>query len=170
MDLLERIESLQANIGVIGLGYVGLPLVREFAGKGFSVIGFDVDETKVESLNSGRSYIKHIPSSLIEEMTSKGLFAATTDYGRLTDIDCILICVPTPLDRMKEPDLSYVRKSVESIAKTLCAGQLVVLESTTYPTTTEDLMLPLIEESSKQNPYWEQEFVPKNQKMPNIEK
>ncbi len=147
MDLLEKIKNLDAVVGVIGLGYVGLPLVREFAGKGFKVIGFDVDSAKVEALGAGRSYIKHIPSSLIETLISKRHFEATTDYSRLSDVDCVLICVPTPLDDMRQPDLSYVVKSVESISKTLGKGQLVVLESTTYPGTTDQVVKPLLESS-----------------------
>ncbi|MCD6404262.1 MAG: nucleotide sugar dehydrogenase, partial [Planctomycetes bacterium] len=147
MDLLEKIKNLDAVVGVIGLGYVGLPLVREFATSGFKVIGFDVDSAKVEALGAGRSYIKHIPSSLIETLVSKCHFEATTDYSRLCDVDCVLICVPTPLDDMRQPDLSYVVKSVESISKTLGKGQLVVLESTTYPGTTDQVVKPLLESS-----------------------
>ena len=147
MNLLERIESLESRIGVIGLGYVGLPLVREFARQGFTVIGFDIDRRKVDALNKGESYIKHIPSSLIRELRSSGRFEATADYARLSEIDCILICVPTPLDHMKQPDLSYVEKSVQSIAGTLRKGQLVILESTTYPGTTDEVVRPILESS-----------------------
>lgn len=147
MELLEKIESFEAKIGVIGLGYVGLPLVREFATKGFEVTGFDVDARKVEMLNRGESYIKHIPSSLVERLRSKCRFEATADYARLAKIDCILICVPTPLDRMKQPDLSYVVNSCRSIAGALRAGQLVVLESTTYPGTTDEVVQPILEET-----------------------
>jgi len=147
MSLLEKIESLKARIGVIGLGYVGLPLVREFATHGFPVVGFDVDPRKVTMLNRGESYIKHIPSSLIEKLRSQCRFEATTDYARLANIDCILICVPTPLDRMKQPDLSFVEKSCRSIAAALRGGQLVVLESTTYPGTSEEIVKPILEET-----------------------
>ncbi len=147
MELLDKIESLRAHVGVIGLGYVGLPLVREFAAKGFRVTGFDIDPRKVDQLNKGESYIKHIPSSLIKRLRSDCRFEATTEYGRLSEVDCILICVPTPLDRMREPDLSYVEKSVESIARTLRKGQLVILESTTYPGTTEEVVKPILEKT-----------------------
>ncbi|MHC4714070.1 MAG: nucleotide sugar dehydrogenase [Planctomycetota bacterium] len=147
MELLEKIGSLQAHVGIIGLGYVGLPLVREFAAKGFRVTGFDIDPRKVDQLNNGESYIKHIPSSLIKKLRADCRFEATTEYGRLSEVDCILICVPTPLDRMREPDLSYVEKSVESIALTLRKGQLVILESTTYPGTTDEVVNPILEKT-----------------------
>ena len=147
MGLFEKIESFEAKIGVIGLGYVGLPLVREFASKGFEVTGFDIDARKIDMLNRGESYIKHIPSSLVERLRSKCRFEATADYARLAKIDCILICVPTPLDRMKQPDLSYVVKSCQSIAGTLRKGQLVILESTTYPGTTDEVVQPILEET-----------------------
>jgi UDP-N-acetyl-D-glucosamine dehydrogenase len=145
MELLKAIESLKARVGVIGLGYVGLPLVREFSRAGFSVLGFDIDAGKVDKLNKGQSYIKHIPSSLVEGLRASGRFEATTDYRRLAETDCIIICVPTPLDRMREPDLSYIVKSVDSIARTLHKGQLVILESTTYPGTTDEVARPILE-------------------------
>ncbi len=145
MDLLKRIENCEAKVAVIGLGYVGLPLVREFARGGFDVVGFDIDAAKVQKLNKGESYIAHIPSSLIEGLIKGGHFQATTDYARLADVDCIIICVPTPLDKMRQPDLSYVVKSVEAIAETLRKGQLVVLESTTYPGTTDEVVKPILE-------------------------
>jgi len=145
MDLLKKIESCKACIAVIGLGYVGLPLVREFTKGGFTVLGFDIDPEKVSKLNDGKSYIKHIPSSLIETMRASGRFEATTDYARLAQVDCAIICVPTPLDRMREPDLSYVVKSVQSVAGGLHKGQLVILESTTYPGTTDEVVKPILE-------------------------
>jgi len=145
MELLRKIDSLQARIGVIGLGYVGLPLVREFSKAGYAVTGFDIDPEKVAKLNSGQSYIKHIPSSLIESLRATGRFEATTDYAKLAGVDCVVICVPTPLDKMREPDLSYVVNSVESVAETLHKGELVVLESTTYPGTTDEVVRPILE-------------------------
>jgi len=132
-------------VGVIGLGYVGLPLVIEFGRAGFRVTGFDTDERKVQALNAGRSYIKHIPSRDIKELTKKGRFTAAADFSLLRDTDCIIICVPTPLNRHRDPDLSYVLGTTETIAAHLRKGQLVVLESTTYPGTTDEEVKPLLE-------------------------
>jgi len=143
--LLKRIESDRAVVGVIGLGYVGLPLVREFTRAGLGVMGFDVDEAKVKALNAGRSYIEHIPSRTVKDMVRSGRFEATSDFGRLREPDCLLICVPTPLTKQREPDMSYVEATVASIAAALRKGQLVVLESTTYPGTSEEVMLPILE-------------------------
>jgi len=145
--LVRKIENREAVIGVVGLGYVGLPLVREFSAGGARVLGFDVDEKKIRELLAGRSYIDHIPSSTVKEIVSQGRFDATTDFSRLAEADCILICVPTPLTKMREPDMSYVETTARTIAETLRRGQLVVLESTTYPGTTREVMLPLLEES-----------------------
>jgi len=145
--LLAKIESREALIGVVGLGYVGLPLVREFTRAGMNVLGFDVDPKKVKSLMSGRSYIGHIPSKTVKQMVSGGLFAATTNFRQLSKPDCILICVPTPLTKMREPDMAYVEATAESISKTLRKGQLVVLESTTYPGTCAEVMLPILSKS-----------------------
>jgi UDP-N-acetyl-D-glucosamine dehydrogenase len=145
--LLEKIASKKALIGVIGLGYVGLPLVREFTRAGVKVLGFDIDEKKVESLRAGESYIEHIPSEVVAEMISEGRFSATTDLRKLSKPDCILICVPTPLSKMREPDLRYVEATVADVAATLRPGQLVVLESTTYPGTTAEVVLPLLQET-----------------------
>jgi len=145
--LLGKIESRDAVIGVVGLGYVGLPLVREFAGGGAKVLGFDVDPAKVEALKAGRSYIEHIPGDLIRKMVHSGSFEPTDDFGRLGETDCILICVPTPLTKMREPDMTYVEATARTAARTLRKGQLVVLESTTYPGTTREVMLPLLAES-----------------------
>jgi UDP-N-acetyl-D-glucosamine dehydrogenase len=142
--LLQKIENKTAVIGVIGLGYVGLPLVREFIRGGAKVMGFDVDEKKVKALRAGRSYIEHIPSKVVAEMNRSGRFTATTDFQQLRKPDCILICVPTPLSKMREPDLSYVEATARAAAKTLRKGQLVVLESTTYPGTTKEVMLPIL--------------------------
>ena len=145
--LLKCIQSREALVGVIGLGYVGLPLVREFTRGGAKVLGFDVDPRKVKSLLAGRSYIEHIPSRVVKEMVKGGLFDATTDFRKLKKPDCILICVPTPLTKMREPDMTYVQATARAAAKTLRKGQLVVLESTTYPGTTREVMLPILEQS-----------------------
>ncbi|MHC4717070.1 MAG: nucleotide sugar dehydrogenase, partial [Planctomycetota bacterium] len=145
--LLKKIESGNAVVGVIGLGYVGLPLVREFTGAGLRVMGFDVDGSKVKALMAGRSYIEHIPSLTVRDMINSGRFEATDDFRRLRKPDCLLICVPTPLTKQREPDMSYVEATVRSIAATLRKGQLVVLESTTYPGTSEEVMLPILAET-----------------------
>jgi len=144
--LLRRIESNRALIGVVGLGYVGLPLVREFTRGGARVLGFDVDDAKVEALRAGRSYIEHIPAETIRKVIRSGQFEPTADFGRLKEPDCILICVPTPLTRMREPDMTYVEATAEAVARRLRRGQLVVLESTTYPGTTREVMLPILGE------------------------
>ncbi|MCD6365685.1 MAG: nucleotide sugar dehydrogenase [Planctomycetes bacterium] len=146
-QLLQSIKSGKALIGVVGLGYVGLPLVREFTNSEMKVLGIDVDPVKVKSLMAGKSYIEHIPSAMIKQAVKSGLFSATADLSRLREPDCILICVPTPLTKMREPDMIYVRTTAQAIAKTLRKGQLVVLESTTYPGTTREVMLPILEES-----------------------
>ncbi len=145
--LLKKIRDGKAIVGIVGLGYVGLPLVREFARGGAKIIGFDVDEKKVDALNAGKSYIEHIPQSEVEDIVKTGRFEPTTDFSRLKEPDCILICVPTPLSKMREPDLTYVEATARAISKTLRKGQLVVLESTTYPGTTKEVMLPILEES-----------------------
>jgi len=143
--LAELIRTKQARIGVIGLGYVGLPLVRAFTAAGFRCLGFDVDQTKVDKLKAGRSYIKHIDSSAIAQLIIENTFEATADMGRLDEADCIIICVPTPLNESRDPDLSYIEGTARAIAKRLRPGQLVVLESTTHPTTTRVNVLPLLE-------------------------
>jgi UDP-N-acetyl-D-glucosamine dehydrogenase len=145
--LLKRIQSNEAVLGVIGLGYVGLPLVQRFCETGMKVIGFDVDRSKVDSLMAGKSYIEHIPSEEVRKTVDSGRFEATTDFARLGEPDCILICVPTPLTRMREPDMTYVESTAAAVARTLRKGQLVVLESTTYPGTSEEVMLPILAES-----------------------
>ncbi len=141
----SRIEARTAKVGIIGLGYVGLPLALLFNEERFPVTGFDVDAAKVHALNDGRSYIYRIPKTEIAAARSKG-FSATGDYSQVADMDAIIICVPTPLNEYREPDLSYIRATVEAIAPHLRAGQLVVLESTTYPGTTEEVMAPILEE------------------------
>jgi UDP-N-acetyl-D-glucosamine dehydrogenase len=148
MTLAEKIDKKEALIGVIGLGYVGLPLVLRFWEVGFSVLGFDTDRHKVDHLNRGESYIKHIPGSQVAKMVGKPgdgpRFEATNDMARLAEPDALLICVPTPLTPSREPDLKYVENTTRDIAKVLRAGQLVSLESTTYPGTTAEVLLPLL--------------------------
>lgn len=142
--LQEKIAEKRAIIGVIGLGYVGLPLIRAFTRAGFRTMGFDVDQTKVDKLKAGKSYIKHIDSAAIAKLISDKQFEPTADMGRLHEADCIIICVPTPLNESRDPDLSYIEGTAHSIAKTLRPGQLVVLESTTHPTTTRENVLPVL--------------------------
>ncbi len=144
-SLIQRIQNRKATAGIIGLGYVGLPIVLETTRSKFRTIGFDIDANKVEQLQQGQSYIHHIDSSLIQDMQSSGLFEATCDYSRLGEVDVIIICVPTPLDIYREPDLSAVDATAEAIAKTLRPGQLIILESTTYPGTTEERIRPRLE-------------------------
>ena len=145
MELLKRIETKQARLGVIGLGYVGLPLAIEFARAGFHVVGYDVDKAKVADLNAGSSYIPDVPSAHVAEAVKAGTFRATTDGNELNDVDIIDICVPTPLRKTRDPDLSYVVKAVETTASVLRKGQLVILESTTYPGTTDEVVQPALE-------------------------
>ncbi len=148
MNLLKKIERKEAKIGIIGLGYVGLPLVIEFCKAGFSVTAFDVDVEKVKLLKHGKSYIKHIPSEKIKEIQNNRFrFRPTTDFKRLKEIDCIIACVPTPLNKYREPDLSYVFNTTKTIAKHLRKGHLIVLESTTYPGTTDEDMRAILEET-----------------------
>lgn len=147
-ELKQKIESRTARVGVIGMGYVGLPLALLFSGEKFNVTGFDIDPTKVEKLTAGTSYIVRIPSEGIQGARQQG-FTATANYSQISDMDAIIICVPTPLDEYREPDLSYITKTAESIAPHLRAGQLVVLESTTYPGTTEEVLVPLLEKFNR---------------------
>ena len=149
MNLLESISKRTAAIGVIGLGYVGLPLIIEFHKQGFAVTGFDIDSKKVNLLNEGKGYIKHIDVSPLfssqPQKAGKG-FTATTDFSVLTKMDCILICVPTPLNKNREPDMSYVFNTTQTVADHLRPGQLIILESTTYPGTTDEDMRKILEE------------------------
>ena len=139
--LLEKIHAHGARIGIIGLGYVGLPLVLRFGDEGFTVIGFDVDPVKVSRLNRGESYIRHIAAERILALVHTKQFEATSDFSRLSEADCIIICVPTPLTAKKDPDLQYIETTADAIAKTLRTGQIISLESTTYPGTTDDILL-----------------------------
>jgi UDP-N-acetyl-D-glucosamine dehydrogenase len=146
-ELAHRIENRTATVAVVGLGYVGLPLAETFAWGGYPVLGFDIDTDKVAKLNRGQSYIGHICSERIHELINSGRFEATSDPRRFAEADAVIICVPTPLGEAREPDLSYIVNTAVTLRPHLRAGQLIVLESTTYPGTTEDLLQPLLEES-----------------------
>ena len=143
----EFFKGAQLKVAIIGCGYVGLPLALRFAEAGHKVTGFDTDPAKISMLNAGKSYIEHIPQTKIQQFVNSRHFNATTDFARLKEADAILICVPTPLDERREPDLTYVEQTAVSIYPHLQKGQLVVLESTTYPGTTEELVLPILEKS-----------------------
>jgi UDP-N-acetyl-D-glucosamine dehydrogenase len=145
--LRARLEARTARVAVVGMGYVGLPLAETFAWGGYPVLGFDIDPDKVAKLNQGESYIGHICPERVAEMRASGRFEATTDPARFADADAILICVPTPLTEAREPDLSYIVNTGRTLKDHLRPGQLVVLESTTYPGTTEELLRPILEES-----------------------
>jgi UDP-N-acetyl-D-glucosamine dehydrogenase len=144
-ELLKKIESKQAHVGIVGLGYVGLPLAVEFARAGFTVTGIDIDARKVETLNRGESYIQDIPTAVLAPLVKTGKITATTDFGVVAELDTINICVPTPLRKTKDPDMSYIVSSCQEIAQHFHPGVLVILESTTYPGTTNELMLPMFE-------------------------
>lgn len=145
MDLLQKINSKNAKIGIVGLGYVGLPLVIEFCKAGFTVTGFDIDDKKVELLKKGKSYIRHIDISRLTDNASR--FSPTSDFSKLADMDCIIICVPTPLNKNREPDMTYIFSTTENVARNLRKGQLIVLESTTYPGTTDEDMREILEKT-----------------------
>src|SRR5579883_1555437 len=140
-ELISKIQKHQAKVGVVGLGYVGLPLVLRFGEEHFPVIGFDVDTTKVRKLMAGESYNRHIPGARLQTLIKEGQFEATSDFNRLAEADCIIICVPTPLTAKKDPDLQFIEKTADAALKTLRKGQLISLESTTYPGTTEEILL-----------------------------
>src|SRR2546423_1079343 len=146
-ELINLIKDKSARVGVIGLGYVGLPLLTEFARKGFGATGFEVNEAKVATINSGESYIGDVSSSAVKELVDSEKLHATTDFGELKACDAIIICVPTPLRKTKEPDVSYILAAAEEIKKRLRRGQLIILESTTYPGTTDEVLLPMLEET-----------------------
>lgn len=147
-QLLKKIQDRKIVAGVVGLGYVGLPLAVEKAKAGFKTIGFDVQEAKVDLVNNGKNYIGDVVDSDLAQLVKSGLLKATTDFSFIKDVDFIAICVPTPLDAHQEPDISYVRDSAVAISKYLTAGTMVVLESTTYPGTTEELLKPILEQGS----------------------
>jgi len=146
-EIKHQIENRSARIGIVGMGYVGLPLALLFSEERFAITGFDIDPRKVESLNSGQSYIVRIPPTEIQSAQKNG-FSATADYAQIAQMDVVIICVPTPLNAHHEPDLSYVTGTVRSIAPHLREGQLIILESTTYPGTTEEIVVPLLEEGN----------------------
>jgi UDP-N-acetyl-D-glucosamine dehydrogenase len=146
--LISKIKNKSAVVGVVGLGYVGLPLSVEKAKAGYKTIGFDIQKSKVEMVNQGKNYIGDIVDHDLEKVVKEGSLSATSDFSFIKDVDCVSICVPTPLDAYQQPDISYVKSSTEDIAKYLHQGMLVVLESTTYPGTTEELVKPLLEKIS----------------------
>ncbi|WP_271629654.1 nucleotide sugar dehydrogenase [Caldicellulosiruptor sp. DIB 104C] len=146
-QLLKKIEEKTAVIGVVGLGYVGLPLAVEKAKAGYKVIGFDIQQKRVDMVNKGQNYIGDVVDKELEQLVKEGRIFATTDYSKIAEVDAVAICVPTPLDKYKQPDISYVVNSTKEIAKYLHKGMLVVLESTTYPGTTEEVVKPVLEES-----------------------
>lgn len=146
--LLNKIANKEIIVGVVGLGYVGLPLAVEKAKVGFKTIGFDVQDTKVDMVNSGKNYIGDVVDADLTKMVENGLLSATTDFTFIKDVDFVAICVPTPLDAHQQPDISYVESSARAIAQHLTKGTMVVLESTTYPGTTEELLKPILEEGS----------------------
>lgn len=147
-ELKWKIEQKKIKAGVIGLGYVGLPLAVEKAKAGFQTIGFDIQEEKVRKVNAGENYIGDVVDSELKNLTANGMLSATTDFSFVKDVDFVAICVPTPLDKHQQPDISYVKASAEEIGKYLSSGTMVVLESTTYPGTTEELLKPILEEKS----------------------
>lgn len=147
-SLLDKINDKSYTIGIIGLGYVGLPLMWTFHQKGLPVLGFDIDQFKVDCVKQGRSYIKHLGTDMMQVLSKSSLCDATVDFARLKEVDAILLCVPTPLDLHREPDMSYVVNTTISVSHHLRKGHLVILESTTYPGTTEEVMIPILEKNS----------------------
>lgn len=147
-ELLKKIKNRDITVGVVGLGYVGLPLAVEKAKAGFKTIGFDVQDAKVKMVNEGHNYIGDVVDSDLKKLVEEGMLKATSDFSFIKDVDFIAICVPTPLDAYQQPDISYVRDSAKAISKYIKKGDMVVLESTTYPGTTEELLLPILEEGS----------------------
>lgn len=146
-QMIALIKAKQAHVGVVGLGYVGLPLLTEFARRGFHGTGFEVDENKAAQINSGESYIGDVGSSVVKELVESRHLRATTDFDHLKDCDVVIICVPTPLRKTKEPDVSYILAAAEEIKERLHPGQLIILESTTYPGTTDEVLLPMFEDT-----------------------
>ncbi|MGH9822874.1 MAG: nucleotide sugar dehydrogenase, partial [Blastocatellia bacterium] len=148
-ELLAKIIERRAVIGVIGLGYVGLPLAVEFARGGFESIGFEVDQSKIDTINRGESHIPDVPSEVVRALVEHKKLSATGDFSKLSTTDAVIICVPTPLRKTKEPDISYILAAAEKVAANLHSPQLVVLESTTYPGTTDEVLLPILEETGR---------------------
>ncbi|HBY62929.1 MAG TPA: UDP-N-acetyl-D-glucosamine dehydrogenase [Solibacterales bacterium] len=148
--LAERISNKSARVGIIGLGYVGLPLAVEFASAGYSVVGIELQESKVASINSGESYVQDVPTERLKPLVEAGLLRATTDFSVIAELDTVNICVPTPLRKTKDPDMSYIVSACDAIAPHLHTGMLIVLESTTYPGTTDELLLPRFESTGLQ--------------------
>ena len=146
--LLLKYQNKEISVGIIGLGYVGLPLMWTFHEAGLNVVGFDVDESKIQNIKKGIPYIKHLGSDMMRKLSSSDKIKATSDFSQLKEVDAVLICVPTPLDHHKEPDMSYVLKTTTTISKYLRKNHLIILESTTWPGTTEELMVPILEENS----------------------
>ena len=146
-ELEKKIKDKKAKIGIIGMGYVGIPLGLEFAGTGFSVTGFDKDSARVKEINSGNQVMKHIPAKSMKEFVKKNNGSSTTEFSEIRDMDCLIICVPTPLDEHEQPDMSYIESASKEIGKNLRKGQLIVLESTTYPGTTREIVKPILEKS-----------------------
>ncbi len=146
-ELEKKIKDKKAKIGIIGMGYVGIPLGLEFAGTGFSVTGFDKDSARVKEINSGKQVMKHIPAKSMKEFVKKNKGSSTTEFSEIRDMDCLIICVPTPLDEHEQPDMSYIESASKEIGKNLRKGQLIVLESTTYPGTTREIVKPILEKS-----------------------
>ncbi len=147
VELLNKLNERRASVGVIGLGYVGLPLAVEFARGGLKVIGFDLDPSRVDAINSGRSYIPDVPTKMVAGLVERGKLSAATDFSHLAETDAVIICVPTPLRKTKEPDISYILAAAEQVKAYLHSPQLVVLESTTYPGTTDEVVLPMLKET-----------------------
>src|SRR5438128_12402252 len=143
--LLDRIQSRRARVGVVGLGYVGLPLAVEFSRSGFTTTGIDLDRRKIEAIQQGTSYIPDVPTAEVARLVNEGQLQATTNFSVVATLDTINICVPTPLRKTRDPDMSFIVSAVEAIAAHLHPGMLVVLESTTYPGTTDELVRPLLE-------------------------
>ena len=145
LNLKELLTEKKASIGIVGLGYVGLPLALAYAKVGFKVIGLDIDNKKVEKINNSESYIKHIDKKEIAKYVSKNLLRATTNFSEAENFDAIILCVPTPLNKYREPDLSFIRETINALVPYIKAGQILSLESTSYPGTTKEEILPLIE-------------------------
>ena len=146
-ELLSKIIERRAVVGVIGLGYVGLPLAIEFGRAGLRVIGFDLDRARIDSINSGLSYIPDVPTEIVKTLVEREKLSATTDFSNLKEADAVIICVPTPLRKTKEPDISFILAASEQVQAYLHSPQLVVLESTTYPGTTDEVLLLMLEET-----------------------